>query len=63
VLNTNGQNLNSYLISIRRVCDLVALLGEWLSDPDPEKSKRVMQAKLQTKKIDINTLKRAYGQK
>jgi predicted 3-demethylubiquinone-9 3-methyltransferase (glyoxalase superfamily) len=38
-------------------------LGEMLSDPDPEKSKRVTQAMLQMKKLDINTLRRAYEQK
>jgi predicted 3-demethylubiquinone-9 3-methyltransferase (glyoxalase superfamily) len=36
------------------------LLGEMLSDPDPQKAKRVMQAMLQMKKIDIAQLKRAY---
>jgi len=30
-----------------------------LSDPDPEKSRRVMKAMLQMKKIDIETLNRA----
>jgi predicted 3-demethylubiquinone-9 3-methyltransferase (glyoxalase superfamily) len=35
-------------------------LAEMLSDPDPEKSQRVMKAMLQMKKIDIETLKRAY---
>lgn len=38
-------------------------LGEFLGDPDPEKSKRVMEAMLQMDKIDIATLKRAYEQK
>ena len=38
------------------------LLGELLNNPDPEKSKRVMEAMLQMKKIDIPTLKRAYEQ-
>jgi predicted 3-demethylubiquinone-9 3-methyltransferase (glyoxalase superfamily) len=38
------------------------ILGEMLSDPDPEKSKRVMQAMLKMKKIDIEGLKRAYEQ-
>jgi predicted 3-demethylubiquinone-9 3-methyltransferase (glyoxalase superfamily) len=38
-------------------------LGEMLSDPDPEKSKRVTQAMLQMKKLDINALRRAYEQK
>ena len=33
---------------------------EMLQDKDPEKSKRVMQAILQMKKIDIKTLKQAY---
>lgn len=35
-------------------------LGELLGDPDPEKSKRVMQAMLQMHKIDVATLQRAY---
>jgi predicted 3-demethylubiquinone-9 3-methyltransferase (glyoxalase superfamily) len=38
------------------------ILGELLSDPDREKSKRVMQAMLQMKKIDIEALKRAAAQ-
>jgi len=37
-------------------------LGEMMSDPDPEKSKRVMTAMLQMKKLDISALKRAYDQ-
>ena len=37
-------------------------LGKLLSDPDPEKSQRVMQAMLQMKKIDIGGLKQAYEQ-
>ncbi len=36
------------------------VLGEMLQDKDPEKSKRVMQAMLQMKKIDIAELKKAY---
>lgn len=36
-------------------------LGELLSDKDPEKSRRVMQAMLQMNKIDIEGLKRAYS--
>jgi predicted 3-demethylubiquinone-9 3-methyltransferase (glyoxalase superfamily) len=36
------------------------ILGEMLGDKDPEKAKRVMNAMLQMKKIDIPTLKRAY---
>lgn len=35
-------------------------LSELLSDPDPEKAKRVMSAMLQMRKIDINVLKEAY---
>jgi predicted 3-demethylubiquinone-9 3-methyltransferase (glyoxalase superfamily) len=31
-----------------------------LNDPDPEKSKRVMEAMLAMNKIDIAGLKRAY---
>jgi predicted 3-demethylubiquinone-9 3-methyltransferase (glyoxalase superfamily) len=38
------------------------ILGEMLSDPDPEKSKRVMEAMLKMKKIDIGRLKQAYDQ-
>lgn len=31
-----------------------------LNDPDPEKSKRVMEAMLKMKKIDIKRLRQAY---
>ncbi|MGB9929086.1 MAG: VOC family protein [Methanosarcina sp.] len=37
------------------------ILGEMLSDPDPGKSQRVMQAMLQMGKINIKKLKQAYG--
>jgi predicted 3-demethylubiquinone-9 3-methyltransferase (glyoxalase superfamily) len=37
-------------------------LGKLLHDPDPEKSKRVMQAMLQMTKIDIKGLKKAHEQ-
>lgn len=37
------------------------VLGEMLSDPDPAKAKRVMEAMLKMKKIDIAALKRAYA--
>ncbi len=37
-------------------------LPELLSDPDPAKSQRVMQAMLEMKKIDIAALEQAYGQ-
>lgn len=36
-------------------------LPELLSDPDPEKSQRVMQAMLQMKKIEISKLEEAYN--
>jgi predicted 3-demethylubiquinone-9 3-methyltransferase (glyoxalase superfamily) len=36
------------------------ILGRMLNDPDPEKSKRVMEAMLTMGKIDINTLQQAY---
>jgi predicted 3-demethylubiquinone-9 3-methyltransferase (glyoxalase superfamily) len=36
-------------------------LVEMISDPDSEKSGRVMEAMLQMKKIDIDALKRAYA--
>jgi len=35
-------------------------LGRMLGDPDPAKSKRVMEAMLQMEKIDIARLERAY---
>ena len=38
------------------------LLGELLADPDPKKAKRVMEAMLKMKKIDIAALKRAAQQ-
>jgi len=38
------------------------VLGELLQDPDPAKSKRVMQAMLQMGKIDIARLQQAYHQ-
>ena len=39
------------------------VLGQLLGDPDPAKSKRVMDAMLQMDKIDISKLKQAYDQK
>ncbi len=36
------------------------LLSELLSDPDPEKSQRVMKALLTMKKLDIRALQQAY---
>ncbi len=38
------------------------ILGQLLSDPDPKKSKRVMEAMLKMKKIDMPTLQRAAEQ-
>lgn len=38
------------------------ILGEMLQDEDAEKSKRVTQAMLQMKKLDIEGLKKAYEQ-
>jgi predicted 3-demethylubiquinone-9 3-methyltransferase (glyoxalase superfamily) len=35
-------------------------LGQLLSDKDPVKANRVMQAMLQMDKIDIQTLRQAY---
>jgi predicted 3-demethylubiquinone-9 3-methyltransferase (glyoxalase superfamily) len=37
-----------------------SVLAELLGDPDPQKSKRVMEAMLQMKKIEIAGLKKAY---
>jgi predicted 3-demethylubiquinone-9 3-methyltransferase (glyoxalase superfamily) len=39
-----------------------SILTELLSDPDAQKSQRVMEAMLQMRKIDIETLKRAAEQ-
>jgi predicted 3-demethylubiquinone-9 3-methyltransferase (glyoxalase superfamily) len=36
------------------------ILGQLMSDKDPEKSKRVMQAMLKMVKMDVAALKRAY---
>lgn len=38
------------------------ILGQLLSDPDPEKARRVMEAMLQMDKIDIEGLRLAYEQ-
>ncbi len=35
-------------------------MGQLMSDPDPQKSKRVMEAMLQMKKLDIGALERAH---
>lgn len=35
-------------------------LGEFMSDPDPEKSQRTMQAMLRMKRLDIEALRRAH---
>ncbi len=40
--------------------DVPVVLGEMLSDPDPEKAGRVMQAMLKMGKLDIKILERAY---
>jgi predicted 3-demethylubiquinone-9 3-methyltransferase (glyoxalase superfamily) len=37
------------------------VLGEMLSDRDPQRSEKVMKAMLQMKKIDIKTLQQAYS--
>jgi predicted 3-demethylubiquinone-9 3-methyltransferase (glyoxalase superfamily) len=37
-------------------------LGKLLSDPDPKKSQRVMEALLRMKKLDLKALERAYDQ-
>jgi predicted 3-demethylubiquinone-9 3-methyltransferase (glyoxalase superfamily) len=37
-----------------------AALGEMMSDPDPEKARRVTEAMLQMTKLDVPTLKLAY---
>jgi predicted 3-demethylubiquinone-9 3-methyltransferase (glyoxalase superfamily) len=39
------------------------ILGELLADPDPKKAKRVMEAMLKMKKIDIAALKAAAEEK
>ena len=42
---------------------MVVAFQQLVSDPDPEKSKRVISAMLQMKKIDIKTLMQAYEQR
>jgi len=37
-----------------------SVLGELLNDPDPQKSKRVIEALLKMKKIDIGVLRQAH---
>ncbi|HET9298598.1 MAG TPA: VOC family protein [Candidatus Polarisedimenticolaceae bacterium] len=37
-----------------------AMMQEWMSDPDPARSKRVTDAMLKMIKLDVATLKRAY---
>jgi predicted 3-demethylubiquinone-9 3-methyltransferase (glyoxalase superfamily) len=39
------------------------ILPEMLTDPDPQKAKRVMQAMMTMKKIDIAALQRAYDER
>jgi predicted 3-demethylubiquinone-9 3-methyltransferase (glyoxalase superfamily) len=39
-----------------------SILGRLMSDPDPEKARRVTEALLQMKKLDIAGLQRAYEQ-
>ena len=38
-------------------------LGELMGDPDPEKSRRVVEAMFKMKKIDVATLQQAHDQK
>ena len=40
-----------------------AFIDEMLADPDPERAERVMKAVLGMKKLDIEELKKAYGEK
>jgi predicted 3-demethylubiquinone-9 3-methyltransferase (glyoxalase superfamily) len=35
-------------------------LGEWISDPDPQKAARAMRAMMSMKKFDVAALERAY---
>lgn len=39
-----------------------AILADFLNDPDTEKSEQVMKAMLKMKKLDIQTLRKAYNQ-
>lgn len=39
-----------------------AILADLLNDPDTEKSEQVMKAMLKMKKLDIQTLRKAYNQ-
>ncbi len=40
-----------------------AVFFEMMADPDPERTRRVMEAVLQMDKIEIEALERAYGQR
>jgi predicted 3-demethylubiquinone-9 3-methyltransferase (glyoxalase superfamily) len=39
------------------------ILSELLNGPDPERAKRVMEAMIQMKKIEIAELRKAYDQR
>ncbi|STX44158.1 DNA binding protein [Legionella donaldsonii] len=39
-----------------------AILADFLNDPDTEKSEQVMKAMLKMKKLDIQTLRKAYNE-
>jgi predicted 3-demethylubiquinone-9 3-methyltransferase (glyoxalase superfamily) len=39
------------------------ILGKMMSDPDPARAQRVMQAMLRMKKLEISELEKAYGKK
>jgi predicted 3-demethylubiquinone-9 3-methyltransferase (glyoxalase superfamily) len=38
-----------------------AVLGEMMSDPDPARSQKVMEALVKMKKLDLAELEKAYG--
>lgn len=38
-----------------------AVLGEMMSDPDPSRSQRVMEALVKMRKLDLAELEKAYG--
>jgi hypothetical protein len=46
--------------SLRRGVAWAARFGDLLSDPDPEKSQRVMKALLTMKKLDVGALQQAF---
>ncbi|WHX98383.1 hypothetical protein [Neobacillus sp. DY30] len=59
-MNKKIQKISTNLWFDHQAQNIPADLSEMVSDPDSEKSERVMKAMLKMKKMDIKTLKEAY---